>query len=113
MRPQVSIACLTRCATPASSVTEAPLAMASPPASLISFTTASAAAELPPVPSSAPPRSLTTTLAPRRANSSAWARPSPPPAPVTMATLSLKEMGIWGMKNLLRRFDRSYRFDGV
>src|SRR6185437_10872533 len=84
--------CLTRWATPASSLTEAPLAMASPPAALISATTFSAASELPPVPSSAPPRSLTTTLAPRRASSRAWQRPSPPPAPVTMATLPAKEM---------------------
>src|SRR5690606_10467751 len=32
------------------------------------------------------PRSLTTTLAPRAARPKAWARPSPWPAPVTMAT---------------------------
>ena len=43
MRPHVSMVCLTRCATPASSLTEAPLAMASPPAALISATTFSAA----------------------------------------------------------------------
>ncbi len=35
MRPQVSIVCLTRWATPASSVTDAPLAIASPPAAVI------------------------------------------------------------------------------
>src|SRR6185312_4586344 len=46
-----------------------------------------AAAELPPVPSTAPPRSFTTTFAPRLANSRAWQRPNPPPAPVTMTTL--------------------------
>src|SRR4029077_9571763 len=39
-----------------------------------------------PVPSRAPPRSFTTTFAPRDASSIACARPSPPPAPVTMAT---------------------------
>src|SRR3990172_10639186 len=39
-----------------------------------------------PVPSRAPPRSFTTTFAPREARSRAWARPRPPPAPVTMAT---------------------------
>ena len=33
-----------------------------------------------------PPRSLTTTLAPRSASSMAWARPMPRPAPVTTAT---------------------------
>ncbi len=42
MRPHLSMACLTRCATPASSLTDAPLAMAAPPAALISATTFSA-----------------------------------------------------------------------
>jgi hypothetical protein len=40
-----------------------------------------------PVPSRAPPRSLTMTRAPSRANSSASARPMPPPAPVIAQTL--------------------------
>src|SRR5262249_57357151 len=40
----------------------------------------------PPVPSRAPPKSLTTTFAPRLASPSAWARPRPLPAPVTIAT---------------------------
>ena len=44
------------------------------------------------MPSTDPPRSLTTTLAPRAASSSAWQRPRPPPAPVTMATLPSKRM---------------------
>ena len=39
-----------------------------------------------PRPSMVPPRSLTTTLAPRAASSRAWARPIPRPAPVTIAT---------------------------
>jgi division protein CdvB (Snf7/Vps24/ESCRT-III family) len=38
------------------------------------------------VPSAAPPKSLTTTLAPRAANCRACSRPSPPPAPVTITT---------------------------
>ena len=38
------------------------------------------------MPSTAPPRSLTTTLAPRAASSSACLRPRPRPAPVTIAT---------------------------
>ena len=92
IRPQASMACWTMLATPASSVTELPLAMASPPKALISATTASAAAEEPPEPSTEPPRSLTTTLAPRRASSSACCRPRPPPAPVTIATLPSKRM---------------------
>jgi len=61
-------------------------AIASPPALRISSTTASAGVSEPPVPSRAPPKSLTTTFAPRLANPSACARPRPLPAPVTMAT---------------------------
>ena len=38
------------------------------------------------VPSSSQPRSFTTTRAPCRASSRAWARPSPRPAPVTITT---------------------------
>ena len=85
------------CCTPASSVTEEPLAMASPPAALISATTRSAAAEEPPAPSTDPPRSFTTTLAPRRASSSACCSPRPPPAPVTIATLPSKRMSLPAM----------------
>src|SRR5438309_3995447 len=55
------------------------LATATPPAARISATTFAAGEE-------SPPRSLTTTRAPRRASSSAWQRPSPRPAPVTIAT---------------------------
>jgi hypothetical protein len=66
--------------------TSAPSAIAVPPAFLISSTTASAGDSEPPLPSRAPPKSLTTTLAPRLASPSACARPRPLPAPVTMAT---------------------------
>jgi hypothetical protein len=66
--------------------TSAPSAMATPPALLISSTTLSAGVSEPPVPSRAPPKSLTTTFAPRLANPSACTRPSPLPAPVTIAT---------------------------
>src|SRR3990172_8177848 len=52
----------------------------------MSATTWSAMALPAPVPSRAPPRSFTTTFAPREVRSRAWARPRPPPAPVTMAT---------------------------
>src|SRR5690606_642046 len=55
---------------------------------LISSTTFSAASLLAPSPWVLPPRSLTTTLAPCLANSRACARPMPPPAPVTITTLS-------------------------
>lgn len=66
--------------------TSAPSAIAVPPALRISSTTVSAGDSEPPVPSRAPPKSLTTTLAPRLASPSACARPRPLPAPVTIAT---------------------------
>src|SRR3954466_9770770 len=66
--------------------TSAPSAIATPPALRISSTTVSAGVSDPPLPSRAPPKSLTTTLAPRLASPSACVRPSPLPAPVTMAT---------------------------
>src|ERR1700742_3515392 len=66
--------------------TSAPSAIATPPAFRISSTTASAGVNEPPVPSRPPPKSLTTTLAPRAAKPSACARPRPLPALVTMAT---------------------------
>src|SRR5436309_2723822 len=72
-------------------MTLAPLAIAVPPAASISATTFCAASDAP-VPVRSPPRSLTTTFAPRRASSSAYSRPRPPPAPVTIATLSSKRM---------------------
>src|SRR6202048_2424086 len=66
--------------------TSAPSAIATPPALRISSTTVSDGVNEPPVPSRAPPKSLTTTLAPRLASPSACARPRPLPAPVTIAT---------------------------
>src|SRR6185436_9902082 len=69
------------------SSTESWLATASPPRSLISATTRSAADADLPSPVKLPPRSLTTTFAPREASSSACVRPRPPPAPVTIAHL--------------------------
>src|SRR5690606_14765957 len=77
MRPHsASVASAIAC-TASASVTEHFAARACPPAARISPTTASAPS----------PRSFTTTFAPCRASSSACARPSPPPAPVTMAVL--------------------------
>ena len=77
------------------SVTLAPLAIASPPAAFISSTTASAADTEPSSdPSTFPPRSFTTTFAPLLAKSRAWHLPKPPPAPVTIATRSLKVIDI-------------------
>ena len=85
-------------ATAASSVTDAPCAIASPPAARISATTASAAALVPR--SAGRPKSLTTTFAPRAASASACCRPNPPPAPVTIATRPLKLMPILAFQKL-------------
>jgi hypothetical protein len=54
----------------------------------------SAGAASPPVPSTPPPRSLTTTCAPRDASSNAYSRPSPWPAPVTIATRPSKRSSL-------------------
>ena len=85
-RPHSPIAACTIAWTAAKSVTDAALAIALPPAARISSTTALAAVGVPPLPSSVPPRSLTTTAAPRAASARACSRPRPPPAPVTIAT---------------------------
>src|SRR4051812_7910537 len=85
--------------------------MAVPPAASISATTASAAS-LWPVPSRLAPRSLTTTLAPRRASSSAYARPRPPPAPVTMATRPSKLIVICANPPTGRSWDQPVRGSG-
>src|SRR5919109_2886945 len=66
--------------------TSALFATALPPADVISFTTSCAGPALGSEPSSATPRSLTTTEAPSRANSLATPAPIPRPAPVTTAT---------------------------
>src|SRR4051794_7514526 len=84
--PNVSIAVLIRRCAPSHDDTLSPLATASPPIPLISSTTCCAGVRSPPDPSTLPPRSLTTTLAPLAARLSACSRPMPRPAPVTMAT---------------------------
>jgi hypothetical protein len=84
--PKVSIACWMRRCAPSQSATLSPLTTASPPIALISSTTCCAGVASLPLPSFAPPRSLTTTLAPSDANSSACSRPMPRPAPVMIAT---------------------------
>src|ERR1700757_5077037 len=61
-------------------------ATASPPAATISSATAWAGPDDEPPPSLAPPRSLTTTLAPCAAKARACARPMPFPAPVMTTT---------------------------
>src|SRR5438876_6215911 len=76
------------------SATVSKFATAVPPRFLISSTTSSAGAALEPAPSAATPGSLTTTLAPSPAQSSAISRPMPRPAPVTMMTLSCSDLAL-------------------
>src|SRR5882757_8754653 len=76
------------------SATVSKFAIAVPPRFLISSTTSSAGAALVPEPSAATPGSLTTTLAPSVAQSSAISRPMPRPAPVTMMTLSCSDLAM-------------------
>src|SRR5262249_33219915 len=71
---------------PSGVATLLPSATAAPPAATISAATSAAGAASAPSPSIDPPRSFTTTLAPRAASRSACARPIPRPAPVTTAT---------------------------
>src|SRR5580692_2887389 len=85
-RPNASRASATSDPAPSQSAASAWLATASPPSPRISSATASATQASDPLPWTSPPVSLTTTRAPWRANSRAWARPSPRPAPVTMTT---------------------------
>ena len=98
MRPQRSITSFTMAAMATSSVTDALLAMAVPPASMISFTTASAALN---APAPARPKSLTTTFAPLAAKANACSRPSPPPAPVTIATRFLNSIDVFFVMSVL------------
>ena len=90
MRSNSSRAACTIASAPSGLATLWWSATATPPAARISSTTAAAPDGEEPLPSTAVPRSLTTTAAPRDARSSAWARPSPAPAPVTSATRSWK-----------------------
>src|SRR5882672_961855 len=92
--PKLSIAILTILLAGTASATVSKLATAVPPRFLISSTTSSAGAALVPEPSAATPGSLTTTLAPSAAQSSAISRPIPRPAPVTMTTLSWSDFAI-------------------
>src|SRR3984957_165366 len=86
--PKAETAWSTIALAPSKELTLSVLATAWPPAAVISSTTDCAAEMSAPEPSTAPPRSLTTTLAPREANRRACSRPMPRPAPVMIATLS-------------------------
>src|SRR5262245_33410635 len=66
--------------------------MASPPRVRTRSATCSAIVESFPTPDTSAPRSFTTTRAPRSARSSTYARPSPRPAPVTIATFPANEI---------------------
>src|SRR5438034_6765286 len=93
------------------SATDSKFAIPVPPSFLISSTTSSAGAALVPDPSAATPGSLTTTLAPSVAHSSAIARPIPRPAPVTMMTLSWSDLVI-GDSSLVVRHSGMVRSTG-
>ena len=99
IRPHFSMTVDTMASTAASSVMSLPSTIASPPAAVISSTTCCASDGDPPSPRTSPPRSLTTTLAPRSASARAYARPRPPAAPVTIATRSVNSMVLvnWGL----------------
>src|SRR5215831_147610 len=83
--PKASTVPPTMASTPAGVPASAAIAMALPPAPVISAVTASAFA---------PSRSATATCAPRAANPMAVARPMPEPAPDTSATLPSKRMSL-------------------
>src|SRR5579862_5823250 len=85
-RPHWATAEEIRWPAPSKEPTSSPLAMASPPRDRMMSTTSPAGPVEPPCPSSSAPTSLTTTRAPWRANSRAWARPIPRPAPVMITT---------------------------
>src|SRR5713226_1711306 len=84
MRPYSASAVRTRCPHCCSSATSARTAEARPPASQISFATASISAAV---------RAATTTAAPSEANFRAIARPIPRPPPVMTATFPAKSIG--------------------
>ena len=70
-----------------------------------------------------PPRSLTTTLAPRAAKNTAYAFPNPPPAPVTTAvclsnlssdmTLYIETVLVEGEKNVNTLEDSKTMIEGI
>src|SRR5258706_395622 len=90
--PKLSIALLTILLAGIASATVSKFATAVPPRFLISATTSSAGEALDPEPSAATPGSLTTTLPPSAAQSSAISRPMPRPAPVTMTDLPSSDL---------------------
>src|SRR5581483_1111291 len=85
--PKASMAVLTIASPPSGVATLLVSATATPPRSSISLAVVWAGPASPPSPEIEPPRSLMTTCAPRDASSRACSRPSPPPAPVMIATL--------------------------
>src|SRR5437660_2272269 len=118
-RPNAFSAVCTRRAAPSQSAQSSVLGTAMPPAPWISSTTASAGPADAPEPSTAPPRSLTTTRAPCAASAIAWARPSPRPAPVTTATRPSQSLLIGApssvsvAEQLLRALERDLREDAL
>ena len=92
MRPHVSTAVAMRRSPDSILEMSSATAMASPPAFVISATTASATSLLGSSPAMPTPKSATSTVAPSAAAASATARPMPPPPPVTATTLPSRNL---------------------
>src|SRR5579875_183992 len=110
-RPKASIAVSTTRREPSQSETSSALATASPSIWRISAATSSATEPFRSVPSTLEPTSLTTTLAPWRANSMASPRPIPRPAPVTTTTRP-SQNSVMSPSLAALLFDRGGRFLG-
>src|SRR5215471_491294 len=90
--PKCSMVVAIRSRPPSGVETSLSFAIASPPRDRMRSATSSAIVESFPNPDTLVPRSFTTTRALRSARSSAYARPSPRPAPVTTATFPSNEI---------------------
>src|SRR5690242_13635633 len=90
--PKCSMVLAMRALPPSGVETSLSSAMASHPRDRMRSATCSAIVESFPNPDTSAPKSFTTTRAPRSARSSAYARPSPRPAPVTTATFPSNEI---------------------
>jgi len=66
-----------------------------------------------PSPLNEPPRSFTTTLAPREAKNRAYALPRPPPAPVTTTVWPSKRSGLDEDSAPARPYELCAIFDGI
>src|SRR5215472_8759957 len=110
-RPNAPSAVCTMRRAPSQSAQSSAFGTATPPAPWISSTTASAGLADAPEPSTAPPRSLTTTRAPWAASAIAWARPRPRPPPVTTATRPSQSLLIKPLSSVSEQLLRALQGD--